>query len=60
MKGIIIWAHDNCRSTLGFYIELIKLLDVPAKINIVNEVAVSQREKSDLKQMNLRIPEFPY
>lgn len=54
MKGIIIWAHDNCRSTLGFYIELIKLLDVPAKINIVNEVAVSQREKVGFKADELK------
>lgn len=44
MKGIIIWAHDNCRSTLGFYIDLLKRFGVPSKINIVHPVGMSKRE----------------
>lgn len=45
MKGLIIWAHDNCRSTLGLYLELLKAFDIPSKINIVHKSGVSMREK---------------
>lgn len=53
MKGIVIWAHDNCRSTLGFYIELVKTFNVPATINIVHKIEVSQREKVGFKSNEL-------
>lgn len=32
MKGLIIWAQSNCRSTMALYREVIKLLDVPVVV----------------------------
>lgn len=34
MVGLVIWAHSYCRSTLGFFKELGKSLNVPLKICI--------------------------
>ena len=58
MKGIIIWAHDNCRSTLGFYIDLLKRFGVPSKINIVHPVGMSQRELVGFKADELPTTKF--
>lgn len=60
MKGLVIWAHDNCRSTLGFYIELVKTFDVPAIINIVHKIGVSQREKVGFKSNELLDDKIKY
>ena len=32
MKGVIIWAQSDCRSTMGLYESLIKLLDIPVVV----------------------------
>ena len=34
MKGLIIWAQSNCRSTMALYRELIRELNVPALITL--------------------------
>lgn len=34
MKGLVIWAQANCRSTMALYRELIRALDVPSLITL--------------------------
>lgn len=50
MKGLIIWAQSNCRSTLAFYLELARSFGIPAKINIVYESSLKIREKVGFKK----------
>lgn len=50
MKGLIIWAQSNCRSTLAFYLEITKAYGIPAKINIVYESSLKIREKVGFKK----------
>lgn len=45
MEGLVIWAHDNCRSTLAFYLELGKSFALPTIIYIVHKSENSIREK---------------
>lgn len=45
MNGLVIWAHDNCRSTLAFYLELGRSFMLPTIINIVHKSKNSNREK---------------
>lgn len=34
MKGLVIWAQSNCRSTMALYRELIRQLNVPAVVTL--------------------------
>ena len=36
MKGIVIWAYSECRSTLATYRELIKALNIPGVVAILH------------------------
>lgn len=50
MKGLIIWTQSYCRSTIGFYIELIKCFGVSAKVFILNNDRLVLREKVGFKE----------
>lgn len=43
MKGLFIWAHSYCRSTLGFYKGLGTALSVPVKIIVLNKMSDARK-----------------
>lgn len=49
MKGLVIWSQSYCRSTLSFYLELVKCFNVPARIYIINKATLAHREKVGFK-----------